>query len=77
MTSIQFGTMLIYNLCIVAMTPPVGSVLFVGCGITKLKLVQVSKMLLPYFLMLILILLLITYIPALSEALPRALGLMG
>ena len=77
MTSIQFGTMLIYNLCIGAMTPPVGSVLFVGCGITKLKIEQVSKMLLPYFLMLIMILLLITYIPSLSEALPRALGLMG
>lgn len=76
MTSVQFGTMLIYNLCIGGMTPPVGSVLFVGCGITGLKLEQVSKMLLPYFGMLILILMLVTYIPQLSLAIPRAMGLV-
>lgn len=75
MGSIQFGTMLIYNLCIGGMTPPVGSVLFVGCGITGLRLEQVSKMLLPYFAVLILILMLITYIPYLSLAIPKAMGL--
>lgn len=76
MTSTQFGCVLIYNLCIGSMTPPVGSVLFVGCGITKLKIEQVSKQLIPYFCMLLFVLMLITYIPQLSLALPQFLGLM-
>ena len=49
MSDIQFGVMLIFNMCLGNITPPVGSVLFVGCGISKLRIEDVTKMLLPYF----------------------------
>ena len=76
MSSVQFGVMLIFNMCMGSMTPPVGSVLFVGCGISKITIEQVSKMLLPYFAVLILTLFAVTYIPALSMGIPTLLGLV-
>ena len=53
-----------------------GSVLFVGCGISKISIEQVTKTLLPYFGVLILILLAVTYIPALSLGIPSLMGLI-
>lgn len=76
MSDIQFGVMLIFNMCLGNITPPVGSVLFVGCGISKISIEDVTKMLLPYFAALILILLAVTYIPVLSIGLPTLMGLM-
>lgn len=76
MSSVQFGVMLIFNMCMGSMTPPVGSVLFVGCRISKITIEQVSKVLLPYFIVLILTLLAVTYIPALSMGIPTLLGLV-
>lgn len=76
MSSVQFGVMLIFNMCMGNMTPPVGSVLFVSCGISKITIEQVTKTLIPYFLVLIGILLAVTYIPALSLALPKLMGLL-
>lgn len=76
MSSIQFGVMLIFNMCLGNITPPVGSVLFVGCGISGISIEQVTKRLLPYFAVLFVILLLVTYIPALSTFLPEIMGLM-
>lgn len=76
MSSVQFGVMLIFNMCMGSMTPPVGSVLFVGCGISKITIEQVSKVLLPYFIVLILTLLAVTYIPVLSMGIPTLLGLV-
>ena len=76
MSSVQFGVMLIFNMCMGNMTPPVGSVLFVSCGISKITIEQVTKTLIPYFLVLISILLAVTYIPALSLALPKLMGLL-
>ena len=76
MTDIQFGVMLIFNMCLGNITPPVGSVLFVGCGISKISIEQVTKTLLPYFGVLILILLAVTYIPALSLGIPSLMGLI-
>jgi len=76
MSSIQFGVMLIFNMCMGSMTPPVGSVLFVSCGISKITIEQVTKTLLPYFAVLLGILLAVTYIPALSMAVPTLLGLV-
>lgn len=76
MDPVHFGVVLIFNMCIGSMTPPVGSVLFVGCGITKMSLEKVSVMLLPYFLVLIAILLILTYVPAISLVIPEAMGLM-
>lgn len=76
MDSIQFGIVLIFNLCIGLMTPPVGSVLFVACGISKISIEKVAKMLVPYLLALIAILLLLTFVPEISLFLPRMLGLL-
>ena len=76
MSAIQFGVMLIFNMCMGSMTPPVGSVLFVSCGISKITIEQVTKTLLPYFAVLLGILLAVTYIPALSMGIPILLGLV-
>ena len=76
MSSIQFGVMLIFNMCMGNITPPVGSVLFVGCGISKISIEAVAKMLLPYFAVLFLLLLAVTYIPALSMGIPSLMGLV-
>lgn len=76
MTDIQFGVMLVFNMCMGNITPPVGSVLFVGCGISKISIEQVSKRLVPYFIMLFVLLLVVTYVPALSIGLPTIMGLV-
>lgn len=76
MTDIQFGVMLVFNMCMGNITPPVGSVLFVGCGISKISIEQVSKRLIPYFITLFILLLVVTYIPALSIGLPTLMGLV-
>lgn len=76
MDPVHFGVVLIFNMCIGSITPPVGSVLFVGCGITKMSMETVSRMLVPYFIILIAILLLITYVPAISMFVPNLLGLV-
>ena len=76
MTDIQFGVMLIFNMCLGNITPPVGSVLFVGCGISKISIEQVTSKLIPYFVALVAALLAVTYIPALSLGLPSLMGLI-
>ena len=63
-------------MCLGNITPPVGSVLFVGCGISKLRIEDVTKMMLPYFAVLFVLLLAVTYIPALSLGVPSLLGLI-
>lgn len=76
MSDIQFGVMLIFNMCLGNITPPVGSVLFVGCGISKISIEDVTKTLLPYFAVLFLLLLAVTYIPVLSLGVPKLMGLI-
>lgn len=76
MDPVHFGVVLIFNMCLGSMTPPVGSVLFVGCGVTKMSIEKVSVMLLPYFFVLIAILLLLTYVPSLSMIVPQMMGLV-
>lgn len=71
---IHFGIILIFNLCIGLCTPPVGSVLFVGCGVAETTIARVWRTLLPFFFAMFLVLLLVTYWPAISLVLPRALG---
>jgi len=71
---VHFGIIMVVNLCIGLCTPPVGSVLFVGCGISGTTIQRVLKPLLPFFLAMILVLLLIIYIPQLSLFLPRLFG---
>lgn len=74
MDPVHFGIIMILNLCIGLCTPPVGSVLFVGCGIANTSVVKVIKPILPLFIAMVASLLLITYLPELSLALPRLFG---
>ena len=76
MDLVQFGVVLTFNMCMGTMTPPVGSVLFVSCGISKVPIERVFKPLLPYVGALLMVLLLVTYVPAVSLALPRLMGLV-
>lgn len=76
MDPIHFGIIMIMNLCIGLCTPPVGSVLFVGCSVADLKIQQVIRPLLPLFLVMIGVLLLITYFPDLTLWLPRVFDLI-
>ncbi len=70
----HFGIVMVLNLCIGLCTPPVGSVLFVGCGVGKVAIAKVVKPLLPLYFAMIIALMLVTYIPALSLWLPRLFG---
>jgi TRAP-type C4-dicarboxylate transport system permease large subunit len=72
---VHFGIILIANLCIGLCTPPVGTCLFLGCGVGKTTIVRVTPFMIPFFVAMFLGLMLITYIPALSMWLPRVLGL--
>ncbi|MEM8929000.1 MAG: TRAP transporter large permease [Bacteroidota bacterium] len=71
---IHFGIIMILNLCIGLCTPPVGSVLFVGCGVANLRIQQVVKPLLPLFMVMLVVLFLVTYVPELSLWVPRIFG---
>nr|PMH81378.1 hypothetical protein BCU58_21410 [Vibrio sp. 10N.286.48.B7] len=73
---VHFGVIMIYNLSMGIVTPPVGTVLFVSCGITGEKITNVIRPLLPIFLVQFIGLLLVTYFPVISLALPRMFGLM-
>ncbi|MAT70015.1 MAG: hypothetical protein CMJ58_10885 [Planctomycetaceae bacterium] len=76
MTAVHFGIMMIVNLCIGLCTPPVGTCLFVGCGVGKTTIAEVSRPMVPFLIAMVAALLLITYVPALSLWLPRALDLL-
>lgn len=71
---VHFGIVMIMNLCIGLCTPPVGSVLFIGCSVADVKIEQVVKPLLPFFVAMIIVLLLVTYLPGLSLWLPEMFG---
>ncbi|MEN8139227.1 MAG: TRAP transporter large permease [Bacteroidota bacterium] len=71
---IHFGIILILNLSVGICTPPVGTLLFVGCSVAKLRIEDVLKPMLPFFAVLIGGLLVITYVPELSLWLPRFFG---
>ncbi|MNE14445.1 Sialic acid TRAP transporter permease protein SiaT [compost metagenome] len=73
---VHFGVIMVFNLSIGTITPPVGPILFVGCRIAKLKIEDVFKPLLMYFLILIAMLIVVTFTPALSLLLPQAAGLI-
>jgi TRAP-type C4-dicarboxylate transport system permease large subunit len=72
---VHFGMIMMVNLGIGLITPPVGAVLFVGSAVAKLKIEQVVIAMKPFFVIMLLVLLLVTYIPAISLWLPRTLGL--
>ena len=74
MNTIHFGIMMIFNLCIGTITPPVGTTLFVGVKVGGVRLEDVIKQLLPFFAVIIAVLLLVTYVPTLSLWLPSLMG---
>ena len=76
MDPIQFGLILVYNLCIGNITPPVGNTLFVGIKIGRTSLSKVMPYMLMYYVAIIVGLLLVTYIPTVSLILPRITGLL-
>lgn len=75
MDPIHFGLILVYNLCIGNITPPVGNTLFVGIKIGRTSLAKVMPYMLMYYVAIIAGLLLVTYIPAVSMFLPQMAGL--
>ncbi|MBV6645015.1 MAG: TRAP transporter large permease [Cyclobacteriaceae bacterium] len=71
---VHFGIIMVMNLCIGLCTPPVGSILFVGVSVAGVKIQEVLRPLMPLFLVLIIVLLLVTYIPGISMLLPSWFG---
>ena len=74
MSPVQFGVMLVFNLAIGLCTPPVGSALFVGCGIGKISVEKTVKAMLPMYIAMVIALLLVTFVPHVSLFLPQILG---
>jgi tripartite ATP-independent transporter DctM subunit len=70
---VYFGIVMVLNLSVGLCTPPVGSVLFIGCSIANIKIEKVVKPLLPMFIIMIIVLLLVTFVPELSLWLPENL----
>lgn len=71
---IQFGIILVLNCGIGLLTPPVGAVLFIGSAVAKRPMEKVVKATLPFYLCMIIALLLISFIPDISLAIPKLLG---
>ena len=72
---VHFGMIMMVNLGIGLITPPVGAVLFVGSAVAKLKIEQVVRAMKPFFVILLFVLVLVTYVPQISLWLPRSMGL--
>ncbi|PID56298.1 hypothetical protein CSB45_12275 [candidate division KSB3 bacterium] len=70
----HFGIVMMLNLGIGLLTPPVGSTLFVGCAIGRIKIEDMVKPMLPFYITLLITLMLITYIPGISLWLPSLFG---
>lgn len=76
MSPIQFGLILVYNLCIGNITPPVGNTLFVAIKVGKTTLSKVMPYMLLYYVAILLGLLLVTYVPFVSMGLPKLAGIL-
>ena len=72
---VHFGMIMMLNLGIGLITPPVGTVLFVGSAVSKLSMGAIVRAMRPFFVAMAAVLLMVTYIPALSLWLPRLLGM--
>lgn len=73
---VHFGMIMMINLGVGLITPPVGSVLFVGSAVANLSIERVTRAMLPFYLGLLTVLMIVTYVPEISLWLPRAAGLM-
>ena len=76
MSPVHFGLMLIMNLGIGSVTPPVGSCLFVGCGVADVKIEGVTKYIVPIFVAMVVALFLVTFIPQIPMSVPYWSGLV-
>lgn len=76
MGPLHFGIMMVLNLSIGLCTPPVGSVLFVACAVGKTRVAEIVRPLMPMYVAMFAALLVVTYVPGISEWLPRAFGLI-
>lgn len=76
MNPVHFGVMLILNLAIGSVTPPVGSVLFVGCSVGNVSIEQVTKYIIPMFCAMVVALLIVVYVPACTIWLPTISGVL-
>ncbi|WP_410216589.1 TRAP transporter large permease [Paracoccus sp. (in: a-proteobacteria)] len=72
---VHFGVIMIFNLAIGTITPPVGTGLFVGAGVARVRVETAVRALGPFYLLLLAVLMLVTYVPALTLWLPRQFGL--
>lgn len=70
---VHFGIIMTFNLCIGICTPPVGSALFIGCSVSKVAIDKVIKPMLPFYAVLVVALMLVTFIPQISLFLPHEL----
>jgi TRAP-type C4-dicarboxylate transport system permease large subunit len=70
---IHFGMIMLVNLGMGLITPPVGAVLFVGCAIGKVSIEQVTRTIWPFYVAMLVVLGLVTYVPALSLWIPSFL----
>lgn len=76
MSPVHFGLMLILNMGIGSVTPPVGSCLFVGCGVADVKIEGVTKYIIPIFAAMVVALFLVTFIPQIPLSVPYWSGLI-
>lgn len=75
MDPVHFGIMMVLNLCVGLCTPPVGSVLFIGCSVAGVRIDEAIRPLLPMFVAMVVVLFLVAFIPELSLLVPRLFGL--
>ncbi len=73
---LHFGIIMIMNLCIGLCTPPVGTCLFLGCGIAETTVTKVMKQIVYFYAAMVTVLLICSYVPSLSLWLPKQLGLL-
>ena len=77
MHPVHFGIMLVFNKSLGTITPPIGPILFTACRVGNVKIEGIVGPLLPYYIMILLLLIFVMFIPGMSLALPRALGLIA
>lgn len=71
---IQFGAILILNCGIGLLTPPVGGVLFIGSGVSGIKIEKIVKEMIPFYIVLFCVLMCITFVPAITMSIPNMMG---
>ncbi|OON85259.1 hypothetical protein BXO88_13410 [Oribacterium sp. C9] len=74
---VHFGVIMITNLGIGLVTPPVGSTLFIGAAISKIPLEKLSKSMIPFYICMIIVLLVVTYVPAFCMTIPNLIMPIG